>query len=265
MATQLENNKQLLSERALNYTFGRSNKERPVDKAGSYTGPLHATRKAMLGRAMLNLHRKHAMDQNAYTTDALHLPDAALPVVELGVLLSTPNPGRIMSGNGHPVDASGTAANLGKVKVPADAAALVANATNGATGTNPNILDYILRDVEKMENMRNKAVFDIAELDTYQLLPDSQARAELVALCTEYRDLLTRHNDLNGGKTKRLQRRNKFRLQENGMRVGPEISSKLQPGFRANIEKVENLYLQQVENLRQGSKFAELYHYTTDD
>ena len=234
-------------------------------KKANHTGKLHSTRKALLARALVNFHRKHAALSNS-TTEASGIPDSAIPVIELGVLCTTPNPDTVIGGRGSQGQSQQTIGRLTEANnsIPKDVATLIANATTGYATHTSSLLNDILRDVESMENMRLMSEFQINNLASYQMYPDDSARAELETICSEYRDMLASHYDIHGDLKKSKPQSGERRLQ---LKIGSTPIGNSQKafsannGFRQNIENDENLYEEQLKKLERSPKLNSLYHY----
>ena len=248
IGAKLDANMGQLSSQAIRSIHQR---DKTVNNNPLYNGPLHTARKAMLTRAMTNFHRKHAQDDGVTYKDAMHIPDSAIPAIELGVLSTKTASNAVLKSAGNVAQYNNTREKLIQRKVPEGTASVIATATTGYQ-SNPeeNLLDSILRDVEMMESKRASSRFDICELQAYKLYTSDSARSELRKLCKEYYSMLAKQGDLPPLSKNAKGVSPSFLITEGDIMINTECTTILNPELRQYHAKRDDFYAHQVNQLK---------------
>ena len=159
----------------------------------AFNSPVHTVRKAQMARVLLNFHRGCSAGKS--DKEAALIPANALPLVELGVLCSRSSSSEILEGKGSRGNAHDARARLMSLSLSNELATELAEAVNGVSFYKKGALSSVMRDVERLETMRNVETFDVADLECYRQYGD-EAKRELVKICMEYKDMLSAQEDI---------------------------------------------------------------------
>ncbi|MGI9277370.1 MAG: hypothetical protein ACR2PT_21300 [Endozoicomonas sp.] len=228
-------------------------------------GRTHLARKALLFQTMLNLHKKYK------DVEAMKIPPEAAKAYQLGILCTRPNTKSLLKKDGSELDRENCRKQLRDKNIKPVIADTIATAVTGRSREPDSLPCTLMRDVERLEEMRFKNEFKVEDLESFKKLgvpgssEISEAQSDLQTLCVEWQKLLASQEELNGNletttpgpdlviksKSSELSR----------MEVKAPLSGEI---LRKELENRRNPYLEQKKLLQTSDFLKNLYAYTPD-
>lgn len=174
-----------------------------IEKGRQRQNRPHLARKALLFKVLMGMHRKHKLEA------ALVFPNQAIPAYQAALLCTKPQTHPVMYGLGTEEAKLASQKNLINLfNLSEETASLIAEDVTGSSSVKelPNSFSgALVRDIERMEEMRFQEQFDISLLESYQMLmercttpqEESQVKGEIALLCLRWRALLEAQYELD--------------------------------------------------------------------